>query len=385
MTQTAFPLRIATGQAFCNRVEERAKLIKFIQSGHHIWLQAHRRHGKTSLLLQVEQDSIANNERIALHRIDLAFSISQDEIIRLLCKGASELIVKTIQLAQRLNNTDLLSVIAMHMQKHLNTLSPSIAFERGMPTIKLMAPPSIEMLQKILMHLDQVATENNIKVAFVIDEFQQIGKGGKKDNNFVIEGVIRHCLELAQQVSYIFCGSENTLMEQVMTNPERPLYNHTIHINLDRISAESYTLHIGALWNEKYQSVMPEILIEAIMEHTQRHPYYVNLLCTKLWILPDTPTLDDVHLQWQTIVQDEEKHHKQTALKLTENELSVLKSLSKAPTKEPTGKEFSNSVTVPPGSIMKTFKQLIELDLIYKKDSAYYVINPVLASLLKAS
>lgn len=74
MRDSLFPLKIAKGDAFCNRTSERTAITQYIKAGHHLWLQAHRRHGKTSLLLQVQQDNIDNNERIILHRIDLAFS-----------------------------------------------------------------------------------------------------------------------------------------------------------------------------------------------------------------------------------------------------------------------------------------------------------------------
>ena len=50
-----FPLGIATGDAHCNRTEERAELRRSISAGAHTWLWGRRRMGKTSLVEQVLQ------------------------------------------------------------------------------------------------------------------------------------------------------------------------------------------------------------------------------------------------------------------------------------------------------------------------------------------
>tara|TARA_R110000868_G_scaffold288551_10_gene548840 strand:- start:566 stop:763 length:198 start_codon:yes stop_codon:yes gene_type:complete len=59
-----FPLRIASGEAFCNRTTERAKIKKLLITGQHLWLQAHRRHGKTSLILQALEDLKDEKQKI---------------------------------------------------------------------------------------------------------------------------------------------------------------------------------------------------------------------------------------------------------------------------------------------------------------------------------
>ena len=44
-----FPLGLAYGDAFCNRVNETKKLVGNIESGKHTFLVAPRRYGKSSL------------------------------------------------------------------------------------------------------------------------------------------------------------------------------------------------------------------------------------------------------------------------------------------------------------------------------------------------
>lgn len=68
MQEELFPRKIVIGEGFCNRKVEREKLAKLFSKGVHIWLQAHRRHGKTSLIEQVSLDMKKQGERIAQER-----------------------------------------------------------------------------------------------------------------------------------------------------------------------------------------------------------------------------------------------------------------------------------------------------------------------------
>ena len=53
MNHNVFPLGLAIGPAFCNRVNERQSLNAKIKQGTHVVLLAPRRYGKSSLVLQV--------------------------------------------------------------------------------------------------------------------------------------------------------------------------------------------------------------------------------------------------------------------------------------------------------------------------------------------
>ncbi len=49
---TDFPITLAQGLAFCNRIDERRQLTQFIEANRHTVLIAPRRYGKTSLIVQ---------------------------------------------------------------------------------------------------------------------------------------------------------------------------------------------------------------------------------------------------------------------------------------------------------------------------------------------
>ncbi|MFD3303911.1 AAA family ATPase [Alteromonas macleodii] len=388
MTVNLFPLRLAKAESFCNRVKERNELKNFIKAGHHIWLQALRRHGKSSLLLKVQEDFKQDNAAIVLHRVDLAFKSDADEIIIALCKGALNLLTEMIEMSEHVNNENRFQKISNYILKTFSSFAPSMQIERGMPSITFTAKPSLDMLEKTLLTIDNEAKKRACRAVFVIDEFQQVGKTtskNKQQKNTSIEGTIRHCLELADNINYIFCGSENTLMEQAMEDKSRPLYNHTMKVSLGRISEECYKKHIGDLWEAEWGTPFGDEVFYAIQICTQLHPYYVNALCARLWLLDDTPTIDDTIENWEEIVSQDSSDFKAIALKLTPNELKLLKALAVEPTSAPTSTEFSQYHSIPIGSIPSTLEQLIKKDLVYETNDKFMVVNPVLAYMARSA
>ncbi|MEI8659309.1 hypothetical protein [Vibrio sp. Hal054] len=91
MKSDPFPRRIVTGLGFCNRETERKKLSKLVLRGTHIWLQAHRRHGKSSLLEQVGEDLKSEGYDVALERCHVLFNSGSESIIKQLLKSAARL------------------------------------------------------------------------------------------------------------------------------------------------------------------------------------------------------------------------------------------------------------------------------------------------------
>src|SRR5579871_1828522 len=70
-TSELFPRGVATGSAFCDREQERARLAANILASRprHTWISGRRRHGKTSLIVQVLGDLAGRRG----HRLEHAF------------------------------------------------------------------------------------------------------------------------------------------------------------------------------------------------------------------------------------------------------------------------------------------------------------------------
>lgn len=377
-----FPLRIATGDAFCNRVAQRKKLAKLLITGQHIWLQAHRRHGKSSLMLVTFNDLCKKNKKISFAREDLAFVSDKESVIEKLCGAASKLIIDTLDKSKPNKKTDQISNVAKKLTEIFVRYAPSFSIENNSVSMKFGKSASLEMLNTTLSKLNEIAKENKVRVIFMIDEFQQLSR--VDNNTFDIEGVIRHNLELATHVTYVFCGSERSLMEQALGDKNRPLYKHTYRFKLERIEKSCYFSHIAPLWKARWGKNMNQDVFDYAIKTTQRHPYYMNYLFSEFWLEDKMPSLKVAEGCWLKIVEEELTVNKKMILDLKNNEKKLLTALAINPTKEPLSSGFVTLSGVASGSIKRTISQLIKKDLVYYDNGLLTIINPALAAIARA-
>ena len=79
--------------------------------------------------------------------------------------------------------------------------------------VKLTAPAHpVPGVAEMLLALDRAAGLYRRRVVIVIDEFQQLAQLGSRTAPLGVEGAIRHAVERAEQVTYLFSGSEKHLL-----------------------------------------------------------------------------------------------------------------------------------------------------------------------------
>lgn len=210
-----------------------------------------------------------------------------------------------------------------------------------------------------------------------IDEFQEIAK---LKEHLILESTLREQVEDATHLTFIFAGSEKTLMQQTFTNKKRPLYKHLQSFEVKRISAKCYHSHLNNLAQERWQTVIAKDPLERILFFTQRHPYYVNFLCDELWKSDSTPSIDDVDAAWDTVVYKAKREGAYEDKELTLNEMRVITGIAQGFTKNMTRKDVVRSLSMAASSIQATLKAIIDKDFIDENEDGFYVIDPGLAT-----
>ena len=110
----SFPLGIAKGEYFCNRLAETKQLVRNIHTGIHTVLISPRRYGKTSLAYKA-----INESQLPSARVDLYMTTSAVNIEKAIIAGVDNL------LYQVSNNAEIL----LGLLKDCKLLKPS--FEAG--------------------------------------------------------------------------------------------------------------------------------------------------------------------------------------------------------------------------------------------------------------
>jgi AAA+ ATPase superfamily predicted ATPase len=365
-----FPLRIAIGERFCNRVEEKFFLKQCIEQQKPTVLISPRRYGKTSLAYKVVDEL-----QYPFCTIDFLTAYDDHSICMSIIKGVSELVSKIMPINMK---------TVKFIEKCFHGVKVAIASKRielefTMPIERL--DPVLQVLET-LKGLEELAAKLDMKVVIFIDEFQQILAVSKSE---AIQGSIRHVAQMAKHVAFLFSGSSRHMLSKIFEDSHLPLYMMCEKLYLGRIESAHYLTYIQEAAQIKWKEKLSDHLIERIFVLTENHPFYVNFLCGKLWKKHSRPLhRSDIDTAWNDCLLDEERRLVLELERLTQNQRVILKAIANASElKEPTATAFLSPLGLASGTVVPILKALAEKDLIVSEQHGVTkVIDPLLKYML---
>ncbi len=351
MSLDYFPSKLALGGQFCNREIEKAFLKENIAQCRHTTLVAPRRYGKSSLVIKVA-------EELQEHRayVDLFLAHDDAAVTKRILLGISQAISQIMPPDQKWLKK--LQAIFSKFRVSLGAygFNLEVAIENG----------SFDPVDRILMGLqglEKLALSQKKRIIFFIDEFQDISEARSSKS---IQGAIRHVAQETTTITFIFSGSNRRLLLELFDDKSKPLYMLCDMMHLERMSSENYHPHLQKLAKKKWGIALEKAIFEKIMQLTELHPYYVNLLCHEIWKREKLPQFDDLLNDWETCYIKHKDRLVSDLEKLTSKQQDVLKALAVHPALEPTGQDFVRAAKTPASSINQTIKSLMDKDMVYK-------------------
>ncbi|MGD9153238.1 MAG: hypothetical protein PVG30_06255 [Gammaproteobacteria bacterium] len=327
-----------------------------------------RRYGKTSLAL----NSFSKIKWPYAH-IDLYKALDEEDIEKTILNGIGELLGKLETVPGKLLKLASNFFISMHVKVVLGADGLSLEFGRRKqkPTTTI-----LEALEK----LHKLARKKNKKVIIFMDEFQTVGE---ITNNSAIEASIREAAQKSINVAYVFSGSDRYLIQEMFSDKKRPFYKLCNLVTLDKISKDDYTAYIQKASNFQWKRSLTADTLEKIFYITERHPYYVNKLCSMLWV-NDYPTKKDVVDSWQRYVLENKSQLERELELLSINQRKLLIFLAQeGPIKEIFSKETTKQVNISLSSVSRSLSVLIAKDYIYSDEEGNYKIrDPLIRDVL---
>ena len=369
-----FPLGVATGRAHCNRVREREELSGNVREGVHTWIWARRRIGKTSLIEQVARDLAPD---IVTARLDLLV-IHDVNAFEMRLRVALEETGARLPLRKRSSTSKL--------TKAFSAFKPELSLGAFGLRLKLAAPSQTdEGIVEMLLALDDAAGAYGRRVAFVLDEFQQLAElqnGAPRS----LEGAVRHAVERARNVTYVFAGSRKDLLASMFEDEERPLYRLCRKMTLERIGAEDYRHFLLRAGRSRWRRRVPDEAIDRILTLSNRHPHYVNALCGPLWRADAAPTADSVEAMWARLVAEEGGVAAGRVARLAPSQRALLRGIAEAEhgVPHPTSHGFLATLRLPVSTGVRARDALERDDLIQKEeDGRWMLVDPAMAAWLR--
>jgi AAA+ ATPase superfamily predicted ATPase len=250
---------------FCDRREESAQLTRYMQNGMHVALFAIRRLGKTGLIRHVFH-AFANSKKVVCIYLDIL--------------STQDLTDFTNQLATAVYNTfPAKKSIGKKVIELFQRFRPTITFDEftGTPSLTLTLDTKTQRentIGQIFSFLDA----QGIKVVFAIDEFQQILE--YPENN--TEAILRTQMQQLKNTSFIFCGSNQRMMQEIFNSAKRPFFASCSNLNLGYISENEYKKFITQQF-KAYNRNIDETCLDFICEWTGLHTFYTQYFCFNLF------------------------------------------------------------------------------------------------------
>lgn len=374
MAKQLFPKGIAKGENFFNRNQEIARLMGNIESGTHTLLTAPRRYGKSSLAKEAIRRSA-----VPYCEIDLFVAVDDVDVGNKIVAGVGHLIQK----------------ISIESEKWFYALKDFFnkahkKWTIGFHGLKLELIPDdkktvAQNILDVLEALEFILKKKSQRAVIFIDEFQEILETKTAQS---IEGAIRHFAQESEWVSFIFSGSNRRMLKKIFNSRSRPLYAFCDEIRLDRIDASYYYAYLNKVAKKTFGAVLSDLVIDRILQLSDRHPRYVYVLATEVWLrcTKQLPTVHDVEVAWHEYIEQKNKDVRLELSSRTQPQMKLLTEISMGKNSNLSGKESLLQLELTSSTVVQALKVLESLDYIERASTGEYrMINPMIKDVIRTS
>lgn len=247
---------------FINRKTELKNLVSGLKHGRDYVLIAPRRFGKTTLAKKVLKEISLDSDYLVIH-IDLMFYSGGD--VKSIAEGIINSCLNMLGINGKIRQ--LWRQVDFSVNLKLNYRELELE-----PIIQLFKDGGGEddwrLLEEALGLPEKIAKQKNKKVVVFYDEFGEIDNFAKR-----VVKVFRSVVQHHEMVSYLFAGSQETLMNKIFLDKSGAFYRFGELIYLKELTKSDVFTYIA----EIYPTMNPEIISE-ILDLLKGHPYYTSIV-----------------------------------------------------------------------------------------------------------
>jgi hypothetical protein len=345
-----------------DRDDETRELLAAAAGGHYVRLYAPRKFGKTSLLRRVLRDAEREEGMIPV-LVDLYGVLSlADVAVRVERAYARELKGRV-----RSRVDELLQSTGLGLSLGAMGVGARLQFEPKSDPL-----PALHALLDLPLRLERLGGR---RALVVFDEFQDIVKVREMDA--ILRGHIQHQGEVA---SYVFSGSEATLMRRLFEERERPLYGQAVPMKLGRLADADIAAYVA----DRFRSTGREVgeALGPLLEVARGHPQRAMLLAHRLWAEVDatrTATSDDWARALDAALAEVAPELEARWARLSPVEQKTLRAIV-AGRGSPYRTAVLSRLDLPKASAQQALKTLRGRSDVEAADGTYAIVDPLLAA-----
>ena len=259
--------RPVLGEKLIGREEILEKIIRLLISSQSVVLIAPRRFGKTSIVLEVLN-------RLRVQGLFTAYiDIFATPGKRILSEQITESVLSNKKLQKAFSN----------FRKSFSSMMQQVEFKQIIEDFEFILnfaeknQDELTLLSNSITFIEEFAIKYNRQIICGFDEFGDI----EKLNGEEIVKLFRSKIQLQQQASYIFSGSQESVMEKIFITSKSPFYRFAQVIQINEIQPVIFKSYI----KEEFHKISVNISDDALghlMKFSKGHPYYTQLICKHL-------------------------------------------------------------------------------------------------------
>ena len=366
-----FTDKIAAGDQFCDRDQERAELSRLVRGGHSAVLLSPRRYGKSSLALETLTDM--RGQGLLTAYVDVMPVSSERELVERLARGVAQGFGWGMALGQLPRQLGRLFA-HVHLEFLLDASGPRVSAVLDPHT------EALQLLEEVLEQTCRYAEQKGRGACVVLDEFQEITQ---LEQSRVIEATMRSVIQQHQSVAWLYVGSRRHLLRSMFADRNRPFFDSASIVELHELPVEAVVPWVTATFAQTGK-VCSEATARLIYSYSRGYAYYVQQLASTAWNLTEELCTDDLVDQADVILLRELSSGFEIILSsLSLAQKRLLQALAQAPTDQPYSVDFLNKSQLSVGAVQKAIRVLVDYDLVERRPNQnYQLVDALLAQWL---
>lgn len=352
---------------FCDREDEQKSLVSAVLNGRNVVLISPRRMGKTSLVhLSLHESNEIQKDFITIF-IDILQTNSLCEFTYILGKVIFDTLASK-------NATRVQGFLAA-----LKSLKGTFGFDpfSGTPTFNIQLG-DIKYPEYTLDEIFRYIEQSEKQFIITIDEFQQITKYPEKN----IEALLRSHIQHLSKATFIFAGSEQTLLQEMFISSKRPFYQSAEIMNLEPIKENTYIEFVSNMFRD-YNKEVDEDAVHKIYRLFGGTTFYLQRTMNGAFADTAERTKCDEAIilrSLKSMLAANEVIYREILSNISVSQKSALYAIAQDKiVKNPTGSAFIKKYSlVSSSSVQSAILKLIKSGLLTKTAEGYIVSDPLL-------
>ena len=349
---------------FCDRQKETAAVKDALHNGRNVTLIAPRRMGKTGLIKNVFYRLREQEPQTVTLYMDIYPTQNLGDFVKLF---ASTVLGTLDSAPQKAMN---------RVGKFIRSIRPAFTFDEltGQPKVTVDIAPANE--ETTLKELFEYLGSSEKRCYIAIDEFQQINDYPEKG----VEALLRSHIQFLPNVSFIFAGSKQHIMQEMFLSAKRPFYQSTQILSVDRIDMDEYYAFAYSFFQRDGKEFDRQVF-SGMYDRFGGHTWYIQALLNRLYGYDEKPDPDLVRWAVARIVDESTYTYETILANYSAGNIRLLKAIAKEGcVREINSGDFLAKYKLKAASSVNSFlKKLVDKELVYKTPEGYIVYDRFMA------